>query len=267
MEPLLARRYQKATGIEVTIPNPEELPMVHQKYTWYLGSPDGLAKDGGVDFKTTSRRQDYGEPGTDAVPDWVACQAHWYMGLTGAKWWDIAVLFFAPRRLFEIYRLNRNEDIISRLTQAGREFWENHVVPRIPPPIDSSQASRTLLNLTYPFPKKAELLPAPELAEKIFARLLAARKAIASAEEEKVLAENQLKQIIGDASGLEGRDWKITWKKARNQDKIDYKMAINQIMSRVNIQTETLIKEILANNTTSKPAPRILKIWTKEESS
>ena len=104
MEPVLQKRYEQETGLKVFVPNPQSLPWVHSEFSWYLGSPDGVVgcypglhkPEGGVDFKTTGSHNGWGEPGGDEVPEWIHTQATWYMGLTGAEWWDIAVLFFAP---------------------------------------------------------------------------------------------------------------------------------------------------------------------------
>lgn len=277
LEPVLAKRYKKEKGIEIEIPDPQTLPFVKMppEMTWITGSPDAVYSitrfeqtdfgawmncEGGVDFKTTGRRQDYGDPGTDQVPDWVACQCQWYCGLTGAKWWDVAVLFFAPRREFAIYHLERNQEIIDQLTEIGREFWEGHVIPQVPPPIDGSAGSKRFLDLTYP-QDRGEMLAATGYIQSLVDFLKNTRDRLKEAEEEKLFLENRLKNIIQDAAGIQGDGWKVTWKKTRDRKEIDWEGIAEHIANMQNIPLDPYI----SGHTITKRGPRVFRLWVKEE--
>lgn len=236
MEPVLAKRYQKETGIELYIPDSSDLPIHHWENSWYLGSPDALIgsspvenKDGsrtytvtgGVDFKTTGRREGWGAPGSDEVPEWIHTQADWYMGLTGAEWWDIAVLFFSPRREFSIYRIPRNQELIDNLIEAGREFWENHVIPRIPPPIDASEGSKKLLNHLYPRDTE-DLFAADEKAELEAEWIQTFETQRDDAIKALTYHQNKLKEIIGNHVGVVTSLGKVLWKRSRDREIINW---------------------------------------------
>lgn len=257
MEPVLLKRYVKETGeTAVFVPQPDELPYIHPKYYWYLGSPDGIvAADGGVDFKTTGHRNGWGQPGTDEVPEWIHTQADWYMGLTDAEWWDIAVLFFSPRREFAIYRIPRNQELIDNLIQAGKDFWENHVIPQIPPPIDASEGSKKLLNYLYPQDKEDLLISSDGinvLAERLRDQEIKRDMVIT----QLTLIQNQLKEVIGDHAGIQTSLGKIKWSKNKDSEITNWQ----GIVMELNVSSE-----IIKKHTSIKPGARVFRTyWDKK---
>lgn len=250
------------------IPKPEDLPLQHKDYPWYLGSPDALilAGDdaiGGVDFKTTVRRHDYGEPYSDSVPEYIHCQATWYMGLTGAEWWDIAVLFFSPRREFAIYHIKRDQKLIDNLIEAGKNFWENHVVPQTPPPIDASEGSKRLLNYLYPV-DKGDLLETNLVIDQIAAQIKSLEEYRDQQVERLTLYQNQLKDIIGEAAGVMTSLGKITWKKSKDREVVDWKAAFDMLSQNPllnDLDTEFAIRK----NTKITPGSRVFRTYFKED--
>lgn len=72
----------------------------------------------------------WGEAGTDSVPDSYLIQCQWYLGITGASVCDLAVLIGGQD--FRIYTINRDDDLINDLLQQGAAFWElvkNNIAP------------------------------------------------------------------------------------------------------------------------------------------
>lgn len=72
----------------------------------------------------------WGEAGTDSVPDAYLIQCQWYMGVTGASVCDLAVLIGGQD--FRIYTINRDDELIDDLLIQGAAFWElvkNNVAP------------------------------------------------------------------------------------------------------------------------------------------
>jgi putative phage-type endonuclease len=266
LEELVLRRYQRDTGHYLS----HAPPMMHLIHPWYVGSPDALAKNGDgalgvVDAKTTGRRDDYGEPGTDEVPDIVACQMAWYCGLIDAQWADVAVLFLSPRRQFAIYHLPRNQEIIDNLIEAGREFWEGHVIPRIPPPLDASGGPKLYLNLTYP-QDRGDIIPATIAGANYLSRLQAVKEIIAEAEKEKAVAEAHIKALIGDAQGILSREWKATWKKNKDSLVTDWEKAYTDLFFYAKDRGLNLNKDDFeGKHTTIKPGPRVLRVTAVKE--
>jgi len=74
---------------------------------------------------------DWGEPGTDRVPEHYFIQAMHHLAVTGWQRCDIAVLIGGSD--FRIYQIERNEALIGKLVELLSEFWYNHVERRQPP--------------------------------------------------------------------------------------------------------------------------------------
>lgn len=64
----------------------------------------------------------WGEAGTDSVPDAYLIQCQWYLGITGASVCDLAVLIGGQD--FRIYTIARDDELINDLLQQGAVFWE-----------------------------------------------------------------------------------------------------------------------------------------------
>ena len=93
-----------------------------------------MSKKMGGEAKTTSMPQEYGDEGTDQVPDRVIIQAQHQMYVAGLDVVWIPVLMAKFDRLRRrMYKVTRDERIIKGIETHGSEFWNEHVVPRIPP--------------------------------------------------------------------------------------------------------------------------------------
>jgi putative phage-type endonuclease len=234
MEPVLAKRYEKETGVKVYIPPVDVLPYRLTMPPWYLGSPDGLINcneiemvtpvaEGGVDFKTSGRPQEWGEPGTDDIPQQYIIQAEWYMGLTGAQWWDVAVLLMGFTRKFAIYRVHRDDELIGDLTEAGEKFWKDHVLTGVAPALDGSKSATEYLKRKYPSNLGPMLEPTDAEILATIQSYQYARNNLKHLEREVDGYENILKALVGDFSGLQGPWGSITWKKSKDSEIVDWK--------------------------------------------
>ncbi|MHB8084303.1 MAG: YqaJ viral recombinase family nuclease [Dehalococcoidia bacterium] len=234
MEPVLARRYEKETKTLLLTPVPV---LTHPTKPFLLGSPDALLMDGleskfnegiyhakgGVDFKTSGRPQEWGAPGTDEIPQHYIIQAEWYMGLTGAQFWDIAVLLMGFTRKFAIYRVHRDDELIGNLTEAGEIFWKDHVMANVCPPIDGSKAATEYLKRLYPQDREPLLeVVDPDIQLEIEG-LRVAKVELKAWESRVAACENTVKAIIQEHEGLTGSFGKILWKKNRDGHSLDYK--------------------------------------------
>ncbi|NEV64136.1 YqaJ viral recombinase family protein [Thiorhodococcus minor] len=211
LEEPVAAEYARVTGHKIrrvnsVLEHPEHPFMLASLDRRIVAHPDG---PGVLEIKTTLRRtDDWGEPGTDAVPDYYALQVHQYLTITGHTWADLAVLFLAERR-FEIYRLGADPEISAWLIALERRFWTEHVEPRIPPePQSLSDLARR-----YPKDSGGRIVADGELLA-AHANLQQVREEIKGLESRKDALEVQLKQAMAEASELVGADGKpiATWK-------------------------------------------------------
>jgi putative phage-type endonuclease len=163
----------------------------------------------GLECKTADHfaSSDFGEEGTDQVPPDYALQCHWYLGVTGWDVWDLAVLIGGNQH--RIYTIERDDELVELLFTAADDFWHNHVVPRVPPPIDGTEASRRYLESQHVAP-----LDEIPMSDRMFG--LAHRYATLKAEikeREKAVDEtgNAIRECM-DGQGLSARDnVKVRW--------------------------------------------------------
>ena len=272
MEPVLAKRYEKETGKQIELPAVESMPCVLMppEKSFLLGTPDAffnvsryeqtdfgtwVQSEGGVDFKTSGKPQEWGEPGSDEIPEQYIIQAEWYMGLTGAQWWDVAVLLMGFTRKFAIYRVKRDDELIANLTESGAKFWKDHVLANVAPPLDGSKSASDYVKRLYPNDDGPMLEPTDEHILQLIQGYHDAREMLKIREEQTANLENRLKALVGDCVGMQG-DWgKITWRRSKDGTSIDWKSAFYDL-TRVYETHQAEIDAVLAGYTTIKSGSR-----------
>ena len=71
-------------------------------------------------------QEEWGEPGTDQVPDRVILQAQVHLAVTGAAVCHVPALFWGLRQ--ELYAVPRDEPMIAELLEYLKTWWDKHVV-------------------------------------------------------------------------------------------------------------------------------------------
>lgn len=93
-----------------------------------IGLPEG------VEAKTSGKVDEWGEPGTDQVPDRTLIQCQQGMFVHGLKRMHIPVLLGRNGLTRAMFHVERNEDIIKAIIEKGTDFWNNYVIPKVQPP-------------------------------------------------------------------------------------------------------------------------------------
>jgi len=120
LEPVIRAHYCAQTGRTVQTP---QCIIAHPDYPWMLANVDGLTDCGKVlEIKTARFADDWGEAGSDEVPDAYALQVQHYMAVTGRAAADIAVLIGGSD--FRIYHVPENRELQSNLMEAEAAFWQ-----------------------------------------------------------------------------------------------------------------------------------------------
>jgi len=90
-----------------------------------------------LECKTSSQYAagEWGEDGTDEIPEFYRAQVQWYMGVTGCKYADVAVLIGGND--FRMFTIERNDEVIAFLFGEAEKFWQEYVIPEIMPPARS----------------------------------------------------------------------------------------------------------------------------------
>lgn len=147
LEEPIAQKFSRRTGMKIQNIN---VMMRHPEKTWAIANIDKaiinpeiskrvrytrqgiLTTDAILEIKTANefQKKEWGEEHTDEIPLHYLCQVQWYMGVTGVKGCHVAVLIGG--NTFRQYYVRRNEDIIDSLFEEGENFWNNHILKKLP---------------------------------------------------------------------------------------------------------------------------------------
>ncbi|CEH29360.1 hypothetical protein AM501_20325 [Aneurinibacillus migulanus] len=211
LEEVIADEFTRRTGYKLQRRN---AILQHPNMEWAIGNIDRLIMDaergnGVLEIKTASEymRKEWEEEG---VPEVYQLQLQWYLYVTGLSWGAFAVLIGGNTFHYQI--IERDEELIELSVQICGHFWHNHVLTRIPPLPDGSEAATELLGHMYPEGEADSVTVLPDEAEELIARWEQADRDIQEAETHKREAENRLKVLIGrHETGITG-EHRISWK-------------------------------------------------------
>lgn len=91
---------------------------------------------GGAEAKWTSNPEGWGESGGNEYPADYYLQCQHGMAATGLETWHLAAML--PRGEMRFYVIQRDEVVVESIIETVERFWQDHVVPKIPPPVDYS---------------------------------------------------------------------------------------------------------------------------------
>ena len=146
LEDYVAKRFMEATGFKVRRSN---VMYKSEEYPFMLADVDRLivGEDAGLECKTASAfQQDKWKDG--AVPPHYLIQCLHYMAVTGKKSWYLAVVILG--REFRYVKVDWDEEMIRNLIEVEKDFWMNHVVPRVMPDPDGSRICDEVISRYYP---------------------------------------------------------------------------------------------------------------------
>jgi len=208
LEEMVADEFSKRTGMKIRKRN---AILQHQDYPWMIANVDRLivGRKEGLECKTTNEFAKREWEG-DEVPAPYLIQCQHYMAVTGYEAWWIAVLIGGNK--FQYKKINRDEELIEYIIEAEKNFWENHVVPRIPPEPDGSEASTQLLERLYPESKPNSETALPSEADILINTLDQIEADIKTLEEQKAEYQNRLKAMLGEFERGVAGDRIVTWK-------------------------------------------------------
>jgi len=145
-----------------------------------------------IEAKSTGQHDEWGEPGTDEVPDHVIVQVQQQMALAGVGYALVPCLFVGLRRDVQLYRVERDDELIADLLERAREWWGRHVVERQPVP--GALPDLSLLKRIQRSPSSERVID-PMLVY----GYIAAQKNASVAKKVQELAQAELLAALGDA--------------------------------------------------------------------
>jgi len=195
LEDMVAEEFAKRTGKKVRRNNHL---LIHPEYDFMLANLDRVVvgEKALLECKTTSaynREQWEGE----SVPATYLCQIQHYMAVTGYEKAYIAVLIGGNQFVWK--EIPRDDELIDMIIEREKDFWENHVLANVPPPIDGSEAAGDLLKKLYP-DDNGETIMLSEEEDKLIDALEHVKAELKDLETLKKRYENELKMKLEEST-------------------------------------------------------------------
>lgn len=131
LEPVIRQQYAERTGRVVRVPDGI---IRHPSHEFMLANLDGVTDDSRVvEVKTARSGQDWGEPGSDEVPQAYLLQVQHYMAVTGFAVADVAVLIGGSD--FRLYEVPADSELQQMLIEGEAEFWQRVTDGNPPEPV------------------------------------------------------------------------------------------------------------------------------------
>lgn len=194
----------------------------HAKRTLVLASPDRICDAPGdaggerlLSIKCPRRAGDaWGDHGSQLVPERAVLQLQQEDAVLTSLGWKIAPVFHLAALVegdLRIYEVERDLELQGWLMDHGERWWAKHVVARVPPALDGSDAGHEWLKRR--FPKNLQpLKPAGIDGEILLMNLREAKAAEKKAAAAVALARQRVEEAIADADGIEGAIGRVTWR-------------------------------------------------------
>ncbi|WP_097006456.1 YqaJ viral recombinase family protein [Lacrimispora amygdalina] len=206
LEDYVARRFMEATGLKVRRSN---MMYRSEEHPFMLADVDRLivGKDAGLECKTASA-YNLDKWKEDEIPAHYLIQCHHYMSVTGKQTWYIAVVILGCG--FKYAEIPRDEDLIKNLVSIEKQFWNSHVVKRIIPDPDGSEACDEVLEQYFHTARKNSAILLTGFDDKIRRRLEIV-KLMDKLGEEKNQIDQQIKLFMKDHEMAYNEKYRVTW--------------------------------------------------------
>ncbi len=177
-----------------------------------------------IEAKATSLSDEWGEEGTDNVPDRVIVQVQHQIYCAGLEYVRIGAFMslFGRLTIREYGPIKRNQEMIDNMVKAGLDWWNKYVIPKIPP--DSSVPSLKVFRSI-----KREPVTTTDIKHRHVKNWLNLKAMRLRAKKLEEIQLAYILQDIGDSeAGLLPDGSMITYFKQRGADKIDRQLLKEQ---------------------------------------
>ncbi len=150
LETLIAYEYNQLTNIELTTSCQEyktNTLLKHPNYPWLFGNIDRFVPTHKAlaEIKTVSLNK-YINIKNDGLPEHWIIQIQHYLNITGFE--KAVLLIFCPDKWEFLDEHNngvwikQNKELIKLMTNEATNFWQNHILKKIPPKSNEYEASK-----------------------------------------------------------------------------------------------------------------------------
>uniref|UniRef100_A0A6M3JIZ6 Putative exonuclease n=1 Tax=viral metagenome TaxID=1070528 RepID=A0A6M3JIZ6_9ZZZZ len=251
MEPVILDLYEEETGHKVR----RSRVLESRDIPWLSASLDGDTPGRVVEAKWTGTTRF-----SDGVPGDVLVQVTHQMAVAQLDRADVAVL--TPRD-FTIYTVDFDATFWDHILALETRFMEDHLVPRIPPDPDETEASRRAISRMYPADDGEMIEADPDMAT-LIRKLLAGKEQLAALEAEVDGHENALRFLIGDHSGVNGPDFRVTYRKSADSSRVAWTEYAGSLEAMIPPERLPEAEALRGIYTTVKQGPRRLLVTRQE---
>lgn len=262
LEPALLRWVEERTGDQVV---PCTTTYQHPEFRILMATPDGFATRGNhqrvVEVKSPGARtaQHWIPPEElkDGVPYYYIPQLMWEMAATQINEAYVGALIGGR---FLLYEVPFNRKLYDGLQDRAKEFWR-YVEIREPPPVRDEKGAEWMKEF-YRVQLEPELLKLTGSTEKEIGELVKLYDKLNREVKQQTTSLNtikgQIQQVIGPRAGLLGKDWKVTWKQAKDSVVVDWRAVAHDMGA--SDEDHPLVK----HHTKTKPGTRRFLVGTEE---
>ena len=250
LEPLIIEDYVELTDQTI---NGQETFWRHPEHSWMIFHADRLVVNSNgypirlVEAKSVGAfvEHKWGDAGTDEIPESYIVQCQHGLAIVrelfGIDVCDVVVRFLGSRRR-EIYHVRYDPEFTKRLLDVEGDFWHNHVLKAVPPPVDASESASKFLRRQFPRDTGIEITASAEIDD-----VIQHMKQLAIDErkltEDKNFCRNKVMEFMGDAAVLTGSVDRITYKLTKDGQTVDWQAVATELAPSTElIKTHTKVK-------------------------
>lgn len=207
LEDVVAKEFENRTGKRVRRDN---RMLRHPEHEFMFANMDRVVvgEKALLECKTTSQyNKDLWEG--DDIPAQYLCQVQHYMAVTGYEKAYIAVLLGGNTFIWK--EIERDEELISILINAEKDFWQNNIQAGAIPEIDGSNATSDFINHMYKEIDNEEIALGEDV-NTLLKGIEACKRDIKETKELQSKYENQLKDQLGHNIAGKTESYLVTWK-------------------------------------------------------
>lgn len=229
LEDVVAGEYARRNGVKVRRVN-TMLRVQGRPFTGFIDRavhPDGkmpvvqgeFRTDRILECKTANAfaGKDWGASGTTEIPDHYTIQCLHYLGLTGVRFCDVAVLIGGSD--YRQYTVEADANVLGLMWERGERWWRDYVAA------DKAPEPRTEGEAVALWPTSAgKSVSAPAEIEAAVGKLAALKDWIKQAEEREKALRDAICAVLGEADTLvdSGGRALVTWKSTKSTAVTDW---------------------------------------------
>ena len=207
LEQYVADRFVEATGKKIRKCNKI---LQHPEYPWMLANIDRdiVGENAGLECKTTAPYSKFKFDEGEINPHYYWQCIH-YMAVTGADRWYVSIVVLGKSH--HVFCIERDEADIATLIEAEKDFWLNHVKPKVPPLPTGSEVDDEALKVLYPTGDQGDAFIALDNMDDVLNLRALKVKQRDGIQAEIDEIDQQLKMTMGSFERGISPNWTVRW--------------------------------------------------------